>query len=425
MLQQGLNVADVAYFIGEDTPKMTGITDPPLPVGYQFDYMNAEVIEKYMTVKGGLITLPHGTQYRMMVLPKLETMRPELLAKFKQLVNDGAVIMGPAPKRSPSMQNQPDADQQLQAMASELWGELDGVNVKSRKFGKGMILNGMDMKEAFALINCTPDCKLPEDRTIHYGHRTLKNGEIYFVSNQTNETKIINPEFRIKGLQPELWEATTGYIRNLSAYSQLENTTEVPLKLEPFESVFVVFRKTAGKAATNNIETNYPEPSVLADLKGPWTVNFDALRRGPDAPVVFEKLTDWSSSSDDRIKYYSGTAFYNCKFRLEKIAKGENVIISLGEVTAVAKVTVNGDYAGGVWTAPYCLDITGLVKEGENELKIEVVNTWVNRLIGDSKLPVEKRETWCPVNPYTPENSLQKSGLVGPVLIQKVVHNNQ
>src|SRR5665647_332794 len=102
MLQQGLNVADVAYFIGEDAPKMTGIVDPVLPVGYQFDYMNAEVIEKYMTVKDGLITLPHGTQYRIMVLPKLETMRPELLVKIKQLINDGAVILGPAPKRSPS-----------------------------------------------------------------------------------------------------------------------------------------------------------------------------------------------------------------------------------------------------------------------------------------------------------------------------------
>ena len=425
MLQQGLNVADVAYFIGEDTPKMTGVTDPPLPVGYQFDYMNAEVIEKFMTVKDGLITLPHGTQYRMMVLPKLETMRPELLAKIKQLVSDGAVIMGPAPKRSPSMQNQPAADQQLQAMSSELWGDLDGINVKSRKFGKGMILNGMDMKEAFALINCLPDCRLPEDRSVHYGHRTLKKGEIYFVSNQTNETKIINPEFRVKGLQPELWEATTGYVRKLPAYNQRENTTEVPLKLEPFESVFVVFRETAGKAAANNVETNYPEPSLVTDLKGPWTVNFDASHRGPDAPVVFEKLTDWSSSPDDRIKYYSGTAFYNCKFRLEKIAKGENVIINLGDVTAIAKVTLNGNYAGGVWTAPYRLDITGLVKEGENELKIEVVNTWVNRLIGDSKLPVEKRETWCPVNPYTPEKSLQKSGLIGPVLIQKVDHKNQ
>jgi len=103
MLQQGLNVADVAYFIGEDAPKMTGVTDPALPVGYQFDYMNAEVIEKYMTVKDGLLTFPHGTQYKIMVLPKLETMRPELLTRIKQLVHDGAVVLGPFPTRSPSL----------------------------------------------------------------------------------------------------------------------------------------------------------------------------------------------------------------------------------------------------------------------------------------------------------------------------------
>ena len=91
MLQQGLNVADAAYFIGEDAPKMTGIVDPALPTGYQFDYMNAEVIEKYMDVKDGKITLPHGTQYRILVLPKLETMRPELLAKIKELIEKGAI----------------------------------------------------------------------------------------------------------------------------------------------------------------------------------------------------------------------------------------------------------------------------------------------------------------------------------------------
>ena len=92
MLQQGLNIADVAYFIGEDAPKMTGIVDPELPKGYQFDYINAEVIERDLFVKDGLLTLPHGTQYRILVLPKLETMRPELLAKNKKLIEDGAVV---------------------------------------------------------------------------------------------------------------------------------------------------------------------------------------------------------------------------------------------------------------------------------------------------------------------------------------------
>lgn len=113
MLRQGLNIADVAYFIGEDAPKMTGIQDPALPIGHQFDYINAEVILRDVTVQNGLITLPHGTSYRVLVLPNSQSMRPEVLAKIKQLVNDGAVVLGSAPTHSPSLENQPEADKQV------------------------------------------------------------------------------------------------------------------------------------------------------------------------------------------------------------------------------------------------------------------------------------------------------------------------
>ncbi|MGI6136149.1 MAG: glycosyl hydrolase, partial [Petrimonas mucosa] len=205
MLQQGLNVADVAYFIGEDAPKMTGVADPALPLGYQFDYINAEVILRDMTVKDGMLTLPHGTQYRVLVLPKLETMRPELLAKIKDLVAAGACILGPAPKRSPSLQNQPEADNQVKQMASELWGDIDGETVKERKFGKGVVMSGLTMEEVFEKIALLPDCKLPEDNSIHYGHRTMAGIEIYFLSNQTDKERIIQPQFRVTGKQPEVW----------------------------------------------------------------------------------------------------------------------------------------------------------------------------------------------------------------------------
>ncbi len=420
MLQQGLNVADVAYFIGEDAPVMTGITDPPLPIGYQFDYINAEVIEKYMTVKNGLLTLPHGTQYKILVLPKLETMRPELLIKIKQLIREGAIVMGPPPTRSPSLQNQPEADRQIQSMAKEIWGEVDGVNIKSKKFGKGMILNGLNMQEAFALINCIPDCQLPQDNSIHYGHRTLGNGEIYFLSNQTDKEQIVYPEFRITGKQPERWDPITGSIRPLSAYELKEKTTIVPLKLAPFESIFVVFFKKAEQSSTKALEANFPKPEVIAKLTGPWTVIFDSSQRGPEKPVIFEKLQDWSTSSDNRIKYYSGTAFYNKKFHLDELPGEGKIFLNLGELTAMAKVYVNDKYAGGVWTSPWQLDITNLVTKGENNLKVEVVNTWVNRLIGDLNLPKEQRKTWSSVNSHTADSPLQPSGLFGPVTISIV-----
>ena len=117
LMQQGLDVADVAYFIGEDTPKMDGIRKPELPKGYSFDYINAEVIIRDMSVKDGKLVLPHGTSYRVLVLPPMETMTPELLQKLEQLAAAGGVILGPSPSRSPSMKNYPQADEQIRSLA--------------------------------------------------------------------------------------------------------------------------------------------------------------------------------------------------------------------------------------------------------------------------------------------------------------------
>ena len=425
MLQQGLNVADVAYFIGEDAPKMTGVTDPALPVGYQFDYINAEVILRDMTVKDGLLTLPHGTQYRVLVLPKQETMRPELLAKIKELAGNGACIVGPAPKRSPSQQDQPEADNRVAQMANELWGDLDGETITQRSYGKGLIMNGLSLEEVFNRIGLLPDCKLPEDNSIHYGHRTMRGIEIYFLSNQTDRETVVRPEFRVAGKQPELWEAASGAIRPLPAFETNAECTFVPLKLAPYESVFVVFRHQAGKNAGNDLAANYPTPELIEELKGPWQVAFDPAFRGPARPVIFETLQDWTASRNDSVKYYSGAATYSIVFTAPENPGHKTIVIDLGSLTAMAKVNINGNDAGGVWTHPYKLDVTRWVKPGQNELEIEVVNNWMNRLIGDQNLPEAERKTWCFVNPYHARSALQPSGLFGPVTIQRLQYQHK
>ncbi|MDD2314024.1 MAG: glycosyl hydrolase [Proteiniphilum sp.] len=425
MLQQGLNVADVAYFIGEDAPKMTGIADPALPLGYQFDYINAEVILRDMTVKDGLLTLPHGTQYRVLVLPKQETMRPELLEKIKELVNKGAYILGPAPKRSPSQQNQPEADNRVQQLANELWGDLNGETITQRSYGKGLVMNGLSLEEVFNSIRLLPDCKLPEDNSIHYGHRTMKGIEIYFLSNQTDQETVIRPEFRVTGKEPELWEATSGTIRPLPAFEINKAFTAVPLKLAPYESVFIVFRNKAQNKEVKNIEANYPAPEIIEELKGPWHVAFDPAFRGPTNPVIFETLQDWTTSQNDSVKYYSGAATYSIAFTTPENTENKTIALDLGSLTAMAKVKINGMDAGGVWTHPYRLNITQWVKPGQNELKIEVVNNWMNRLIGDQNLPDSQRGTWCYVNPYNAQSALQPSGLFGPVTIQLLPYQNK
>jgi hypothetical protein len=418
MLQQGLNVADVAYFIGEDVPKMTGVREPELPKGYSFDYINAETIEHSLSVKDGRLVLPHGTSYRILVLPKLETMRPEVLLKIEQLVSNGAVILGPPPNRSPGMRNYPDADRQIQDLVTKMWGDL---SVKQRSYGKGLIFTDMGMEEVLSCLKVKPDCHFAGNDPVLYVHRNLGGNEIYFLSNQADSMIHVEPQFRVKGMQPELWDAATGKIRLLPAFQQKGEITSVPLQLDAYESAFIVFHRN-GKPGKSAIGDNYPTRKDITTVASSWEVTFesDEIKRGHSQPVVFEKLQDWSESQDDAIRYYSGTANYKTTFPMNDIPKGETIFLDLGKVQVMAKVTVNGQYAGGVWTAPYRLDVTPYLKEGDNLLEVEVVNTWVNRLIGDQGLPEKDRPTWSHNNPWKANSPLQSSGLIGPVSVYSV-----
>ncbi len=418
MLQQGLNVADVAYFIGEDVPKMTGVADPALPAGHQFDYINAEVLCRDAKVRDGRITLPHGTQYRVLVLPRQRTMRPEVLEAVERLVKEGAVVLGPAPDRSPSMEGYPEADLRVQELAAKLWGgEAAGKRVN--RYGKGIVYEGYTLGELFAELDVLPDFGVDASLPLLYGHRTMNGTEIYFVSNQSEEPVVFDASFRVEGLRPEWWQPVTGAMRELKAYETGGRTTTVPMRLEPLESGFVVFRRPALRTPhEGGWEDNFPQPAVAAAVEGPWTVRFEAPDGEGDFTATLSEPEDWSQSADERMRYFSGKATYRTAFDKPAMAEGERLSLDLGRVGVMAKVRVNGAYAGGVWTPPYRVDITDFVHEGGNEVEIEVVNTWVNRLIGDSRLPASERRTWCPYTEYGPESPLQEAGLLGPVTLK-------
>jgi hypothetical protein len=420
MLQQGKYVADAAYFIGEDAPKMTGVQNPELPQGHTFDYINGEVIMTRLSVKNGKLVLPDGMSYSILVLPNLTTIRPEVLTKIKDLVNDGAIVWGPKPETSPSLQNYPNADQQVKQLANELWGSIDGTTIKVNKFGKGMVISGMDMQEVLKLIKVVPDCKITPTvagSNILYTHRTLPEGEIYFIANQEDKNVNFTATFRTTGYIPQLWNPVNGSIRDLPQFTQTGEGTSITLSLSHAESTFVIFRKK-GDIAPVNGQTNYLLPVKTVPIKTPWLVSFDVKQRGPAKPVIFNELTDWSVNSNDSIRYYSGSAVYSNKINMSKLKTGETVYLNLGMVRAIAKVTINSINVGGVWTAPYKIDVTKALKNGVNDIEVRVVNTWVNRLIGDSKLPVEERKTWLNYNPYKPSSKLQASGLTGPVTLE-------
>lgn len=418
MMRQGWYHADVAYFIGEDAPRMVGVQEPALPEGYKFEHINAEVIIRDLTFEDGKLRLPHGVTFSVLVLPRLKTMRPELLSKIEQLVKAGATIVGPAPQYSPSLENQPEADNMVHLLAEKMWGDIDGVDVTQHKYGKGIVFHGVDLKTVFAEIGCIEDCKIPAGTPVYYGHQIEGDMDIYMISNQGDGIIETDFEFRVTGKQPELWIPLTGETRKLPAFVQKEKTTVVPIRLEKAESVFVVF-KDKGTPAARSIEANYPKPIHSVTVNTTWNVTFESKFRNP-RPMKIQTLQDLSTMTNDSIKYFSGTATYVTLADIAPVEAGETLMLNLNKVGAMAKVYINEQYAGGVWTTPYTLNITDFIKEGSNQIKVEVVNTWVNRIVGDLNLPEEERQTYCFVNPHKANSPLPVSGLIGPVMLETI-----
>ncbi|MGB8190760.1 MAG: glycosyl hydrolase, partial [Chitinophagaceae bacterium] len=413
MLQQGTNVADVAYYIGEDNPIMRGSLEPKLPEGFNYDFINAEVIARDMVVKDGRFVLPNGTTYRVLVLPPQETMRPAVLRKIEQLVSAGGVILGTPPTRSPSLQDYPRADKWVQQLARQIWS--DGSK-KQHIYGKGIVFNGVSLEDIFQTLSIIPDFFTGQD-SIAYTHRTFNGKEIYFLANLTGKPVEFKAIFRVKEMQPELWDALSGTTRFLPAFEK-SATTIVPLKLAANGSAFIVFNQK-GKLPGNDAIANFPVPTLVASINNPWQVSFeyDSVKRGPDKPIALNELKDWTKFDDERIRYYSGTAVYTTSFKVDTISPQKTYYLNLGDLTATAKVRLNGRYVGGVWTYPYHVNVSSALQEGNNVLEVEVINTWKNRLIGDYRLPKKKRLVESKINLWNGDSTLQRSGLFGPVTL--------
>jgi len=413
LLQQGKYVADVAYFTGEDAPKMTGIRDPKLPEGYNFDYVNAEVIAT-MTVKNGRFVLPDGMTYRVLVLPPQTNMRPAVLKKLKELIAAGGIVAGPAPDQSPSLENYPACDAEVSKMAQEIWQNCDGKIVKKVPFGKGTVYNGTDLTIVFNDFQISADLGDMDLSRLAWIHRSAPGAEIYYISNQTDEIVQSSPSFRVSGLQPELWNPVTGSYRDLPDFKSENGKTIVPLEFVPRESYFIVFRKKVATPIKNPI--NFVRKKTIGELDGAWTVYFDKKWGAPDS-VIFEKLEDWIKRPEAGIKYYSGTARYRKVFDAPEYAKNAPLFLNLGAFNSLAVVKLNGESLGLVWAEPHQLDISKFIKATGNVLEIELTNTWNNRLVGDAALPAERRLTNATTSPDA-NAPLMPSGLLGPVCFE-------
>ncbi|MBN2024569.1 MAG: discoidin domain-containing protein [Pirellulales bacterium] len=419
-LQNGRFHADVCYFYGEGSAKYVPSKQfllPPLPPGYNFDCVNADVLLNRTTVRNGRIVVADGPSYRLLVLPTERTMSPAVLGRIGELLEAGAVVLGDRPLRAPGLTNWPACDEELATLAGALWGENPGPSGR-RTVGKGLLVWGQTPGEVLAEIGVPRDFEAgPGNEGFDFIHRTIDGADVYFVAHQADATKAVECVFRASGRQPELWDPVSGDSRDLAEFSMSDDgRIGVPMTFAPYQSFFVVFRKEP--AAVLDGWRFSPLIKPVAEIAGPWTVAFDPAWGGPEQ-VVFEKLDDWTARPEEGIKFYSGTATYRNAFDLPDppAGAGPRRFLDLGKVNHVARVRLNGKDLGVLWTAPWRVDVTDAIKAKGNRLEIEVVNTWLNRLVGDAHLPPEKRLAKTNAR-YPVGQPLLPSGLLGPVTLQ-------
>ena len=429
MLQQGLFVADVCYYYGDQAPNFFPVFHdvpekpmiPGLGKGYDYDVVNSDVILNRMAVKNGKIVLPDGMNYRMMLLPSQDHMPLEVLEKIKEMVEDGATIIGPRPKTVPGIKEHDNKNEKVKNLTDLLWGNIDGVKVFENKFGLGKIIDGLTLNEVLLQHNIKKDFAFNGLSEIDYIHRTSGSTDIYFLRNEKEESVKSLCSFRITEKHPEFWDPSTGKTYRIDRFTEEEGTISFDVELPAHGSIFVVFNVTK-RTNIEPMDLNVMQSKLIS---GPWKINFPMGWGAPES-TVFNDLVSWTEVKDQGVKYFSGTATYFNSFSLNQDEIKKGILLDLGEVKDVTEVFINGKSAGVLWKKPYSLNITNLVKAGDNELKIEVVNMWVNRLTGDMLVSPEER--FCSTNqPYMTSESwaggdetfrLQEAGLLGPVTIR-------
>jgi len=379
LLQQGIPAADVLYFYGEGAPSGVpyrdagGVVDLP---GHGFDYVNADALLRLATVEDGRIAFAGGARYRLLVLPETEDrLTLPMITKLRDMVAAGAVLVGPKPTGSPSLGS---SDEAVRTIADSLWGQTDGGALTVNSYGKGRVYWRRDVSAVLSLESivrdfayAAPDAAMD----LRFTHRTLPDGELYFVTNQSDLSATVPAWFRTAGRVPELWHADTGTVEKVG-YTIADGRTQVWLKLNPYEAVFVIFRQ---QSTATGVALSAPTTRSLATLADGWTL------RLPTGVPITTGTGSWTSSADPEVRYFSGTGTYQRTVQAPAswFGKNERVVFDLGAIGDVAEVRINGVLAGTAWARPYRVDVTGQLRRGRNQVEIRVANTWQNRFVGD------------------------------------------
>jgi hypothetical protein len=479
MLQQGQPVADVLWYLGDDLDHKPR-QEPIFPEGIKFDYLNSDAMIHRISVSNGNLTSPEGVKWKVIWQPDGTRLTLQSLVRLRDLVNQGATVIGLPSFQNPSLSGGADEDLKFKQLTQELWAGKSG----DRKIGKGRLIWGESLESSLKNAGVMADVTGAGAAT--WCHRRTDDTDLYFIAADRRFPLNANLTFASQGV-PELWNPLTGKGETADFYQNIGGQTRVHIDLPAAGSVFVIFRKGAGEGQftrmdrdgeslvdltdPQRVDTNPPQsvqglkpPEILQPfvenpplsatlieegrrllvweggnyqlrrsddsvvkiavpemqpipLAGPWKLSFPPGWNTPESIDLSEPVA-WSTLADAATRAFSGSAVYTHTFQMDAPAADARFMIDLGRVSVIAEVTVNGKHAATLWAPPFRADITPQLVSGANTISVKVTNTWFNRLAYDASLPEAQRKTWTIRGPAA-DAPLEISGLAGPVRIHR------
>ncbi len=476
VLQKGNVVNDVLFYLGDQLPQSTlNRTILGLPYGYRASACNFDVLKNMTEVRDGKIIVSGDQESGLLVLPDNPVMEMASLQVIAKLVEKGAVVCGPRPERMLSLISTRTEQDEFRKLSDDLWGAIDGNDIQENTYGQGRVIHGKsledvlrELKTPHQFMTCSAD-----GLELMFIHKKPGDKDVFFVFNQQDKAIHRDCLFRTGNKLPEIWDPVDGSRVKPAIYSVENGLIRIPVSYKPGQALFFVFTPVADEVhitmvekegkqlfpVLDSLDNNNRLPLVTKTEEGfmitpsesgdyVFTISDgDRIETTLRSPEIYEitdfkgriefraayqegiedqEITDLRSLADfdrDDIKYFAGTATYTIAFDLPAgfTGAGGPVLLDMGNVEAIAQVSLNGESLGNAWMPGMSFDVSGLLQE-QNRLEVVLTTAYRNRIIGDYREYGELRNVWTSTsveNYLSAETTLKPTGLMGPLRLIK------
>ena len=435
--------------------------------GYDFDLVHDHALDELAAVDGAALHAGTG-RYPVVIVPGARFMPPESAERLAELVRAGGhvILIERLPEGAAGLRERDERSLRVRRALEGLWGRPPAPGEVGRA-GAGTATLAADGAAALARLAAVlpPDFQIVEPAedagkrrdaavaNVGFVHRRQGGCDWYFLANVSSHAQDLRARFAVGHRAPERFNLETGEVVSPLVYDYVrasgQRTTEVELRLEPFESCVIAFgtaqdppllTRTSGTGrvrlarigdtvevtglAAANGEHTFRRPSgrihrLVVDevpssqvLAGPWT-----LALGEGAPLPLDELRSWTELAEGRS--FSGWATYETELEGPPAADDVEWVLDLGAVHETAEVFLNGQGLGAAWKGLRRVSCGSALVPGRNRLRIEVANLWIHDMVARPEPDRRALEEtfgirWGRYGEVPPE-TVPPAGLLGPV----------